>query len=310
MRFIWILSIVILNSYAQNKIPIAVLDLQGEGISSSETRILTSRLRTDLFNSGRFVVLEREQMDEILNEQGFQISGCTSNECVVEIGRILGVKNMIAGDIGKIGSLYTINLRMIDVESSKILKTATDDCSCSIEIVLTKSIKKVALILANQKFSYSNEANQSNLSDGKLFLTSVPTGASVYLNKKKIGSTPLKSDSIPIGSQELIFSKDGYAPLRKTISISNKKTTEVSISLTKIFPVSIKSNPSDAVVYIDKEPMGQTPYKTFYKANEKISILIKKDGYAHWIQEITIDGPIYRNIELVSKAEFLKDLGF
>ena len=82
-----------INIFAQQKAKrIAVLDLQGEGVSKSAAKTLTDRLRSKLVNTGAFHVLERDQMDEILGEQGFQQSGCVSDECLVEIGRLVGVE--------------------------------------------------------------------------------------------------------------------------------------------------------------------------------------------------------------------------
>lgn len=142
--------------YAQEKITIAVMDLKGEGLSTSETRIITSRLRTDLFNTKKFKVVEREKMNEILEEQGFQLSGCTSNECIIEAGKLLGARRIVAGEIGRIGNLFTLSIRIIDVETGEILRTATEDCECRIEEVITKSISKVAQILSGSKVYLSS----------------------------------------------------------------------------------------------------------------------------------------------------------
>jgi curli biogenesis system outer membrane secretion channel CsgG len=71
------------HSIASERIPIAVLELNAEGISPSESRIISDRLRIDLFRTGKFTVLEREKMNEILQEQGFQHTGCTTNDCAV-----------------------------------------------------------------------------------------------------------------------------------------------------------------------------------------------------------------------------------
>lgn len=106
---------------------IAVLELQGQGVSEAEARTLTDRLRSRLVNTQVFQVLEREQMDDVLNEQGFQQSGCVSDECLVEIGRLVGVEQMVGGSIGKIGQTYTLDLRIIDVTSGRILKTVSED---------------------------------------------------------------------------------------------------------------------------------------------------------------------------------------
>lgn len=137
--------------FAQNKINIAVLDLDGEGVTESEARIISSRLRTNLFNTNKFSVIERDAMDQILKEQGFQQSGCTTSECAVEVGKLLGVRLIVAGEIGKLTDLYALSIRLIDVESGKILRTATEDCECSIKEVLTESVKKVSEILSGEK---------------------------------------------------------------------------------------------------------------------------------------------------------------
>ena len=59
-------------------------------------------------------------MVEILKEQGFQQTGCVSNECVVEIGALLGVQQMISGSIGRVGETYTIDIELISVQTGEI----------------------------------------------------------------------------------------------------------------------------------------------------------------------------------------------
>jgi hypothetical protein len=81
-------------------------------------------------------------MAVILKEQGFQKSGCTSTECAVEIGRLLNVQKIVAGRVGKIGPVYSVSIRLIDVESGEILKTAIRDCRCPLEDVLTRVIRE------------------------------------------------------------------------------------------------------------------------------------------------------------------------
>lgn len=147
-----------ISGYTQTKINIAVLELSPAGVSPVEAKIFSDRLRTDLFNTDRFIVLERDKVNEILREQGFQSSGCTTNECAIEIGRLIGVQQMVAGNIGKLGQLYTLNLRLIDVQTGQVIKTATQDCRCSIETVLTKSLKAAAGTLASDKsYQYKPE---------------------------------------------------------------------------------------------------------------------------------------------------------
>ena len=67
-------------------------------------------------------------MHVVLYAQDFNISdACNPAECAVPVGQLLGVETMIAGDLGKIGDTYTIDLRLISVQTGKILQTQTQD---------------------------------------------------------------------------------------------------------------------------------------------------------------------------------------
>jgi hypothetical protein len=141
--------IIITTAFSESdRMNIAVIDLDPTGISLRDAQFLSDRLRAELFETGVFQVIEREKMDAILHEQGFQNAGCTSVECAVEIGQLLNVNKMIAGSIGRIEEIYSINLRVINVETGAIVKTATKDYEGKLSAVLTKVIPEVANILA------------------------------------------------------------------------------------------------------------------------------------------------------------------
>jgi len=117
-----------------NKEVIGIMDLKAEGDLKSASGILSDRLRAELFNTGRFAVMERGEMDAILKEQGFQQSGvCDDKACMVEIGQLLGASKMVAGSIGMLGTVYLINLRIIDVSTGKLVDTYSGECRCRIE---------------------------------------------------------------------------------------------------------------------------------------------------------------------------------
>lgn len=127
-----------LLALGQEKESVAVMDMEGRGISSIEAASLTDRMRTELVRTGAVNVVERGQMQAILAEQDFQLSGCTSDECAVEIGQLLGVTMMIAGTVGKIGSTYTLDLRTIDIETGAISSTMSRDYRGEIDGLITE----------------------------------------------------------------------------------------------------------------------------------------------------------------------------
>ena len=102
---------------------VAVIDFDASGISQLEATSLTNRFRTAVGDVGAMRLVERGMMEEVLQEQGFQQTGCTSEECAVEVGQLLGVQNMIGGSIGRVGDTFTLDVRMISVQSGISLMT-------------------------------------------------------------------------------------------------------------------------------------------------------------------------------------------
>ncbi|UCD38581.1 MAG: hypothetical protein JSW54_03630, partial [Fidelibacterota bacterium] len=123
---------------AQPTESVAILELEGRGISSTEAASLTDRLRSELVRIGTIRVVERGRMEQILTEQDFQLAGCTSDECAVEVGQLLGVTTMVAGSIGKVGSTYSIDLRTINVETAEITGSIISDYRGEIDGLLAE----------------------------------------------------------------------------------------------------------------------------------------------------------------------------
>lgn len=146
-----------------SRLNIAVLDLDPTGIAAADAQFLSERLRTELFQTGAFQVVERDKMQEILAEQGFQNSGCTSVQCAVEIGELLNVQGIIAGALGKIDDMYSVSVRLIEVQTGAIMRTATRDFHGSLSEVLTEVIPQIAQEMA---FNYQIEGAPARGSEG------------------------------------------------------------------------------------------------------------------------------------------------
>ena len=108
-------------------------------------RALTDRLRIELFNTKYFKVIEREMMEEILTEQGFQQTGCATDECMVRVGKLIGVEQIVGGSISKVGRTYSVSSRIVSVETGKILKGTTYDYKGEIDELLTEGMRMVAI---------------------------------------------------------------------------------------------------------------------------------------------------------------------
>lgn len=109
------------------RVHIGIMDMTSQNMDQSIALILTDLLRNNLFNSEKYSVLERENMDKIIKEQKFQSTGCTTTECAVELGKLLNVQEMVVSSVNKIGSKYLINARIVDVKTGEIVVTSTDE---------------------------------------------------------------------------------------------------------------------------------------------------------------------------------------
>ena len=117
---------------------VAILDFEGRGISQLEAQTLTDRFRTALVSAGVLRLVERQMMEEVLQEQGFQQTGCTSDECAVEVGQLLGVQNMIGGAIGKVGETFTIDMRMFSVQTGENIRTKNVSFGGAVDGLITE----------------------------------------------------------------------------------------------------------------------------------------------------------------------------
>lgn len=147
VMFLILLPITLISK--QNQIRIAVIDLKPIGIHKNNAMIVSDLLRTELFKTRLFIVLERDQMNKILKEQDFQISGCTDTECGIEIGKLLNANKVLLGTVGKLGDKYIINARIVNVEKgiTEFAEKATVDSKTDLDKGCEIFARKIAVMI-------------------------------------------------------------------------------------------------------------------------------------------------------------------
>lgn len=132
------------------RVIIAVANLDAVGVSVEEAHTLSENLRDAFVNTGYFRVVSRADMQRILKEVEFQnTDGCSGAECLVEMGRLLAVQKMVGGSIGRVGEIYNVTVRMIDIETSGIDCSVAEDLDLRGEVGnLLPAVRNVARELA------------------------------------------------------------------------------------------------------------------------------------------------------------------
>ena len=144
MRKFLLITVLFLNTHLTSQTTVAVLDFETEGLGNVPASALSAIVRREVLKSSDYRLVDRKAMDEILQEQGFQQTGCVSSECAVEVGKLLSVENIIIGSISRVGSINSVTARVVSVESGEIIKTAVYDHSGDIGGLLTQGMRKVA----------------------------------------------------------------------------------------------------------------------------------------------------------------------
>ena len=245
----------------QGKTTAAVLELEAlEGISKGVTTILSNYLRNQIVTLGDFTIVTRENMEQVLQEQKFQLSGCTSQECMVQIGQLLGVRKIFAGSIGKVGKTYILEIKLIDVETGKIEGAQIEECpkceedalilsirNLAIKVVKPSLLKEVAEIPQVKKPEIIDTSEPLRIKGvGSLYVDSFPEKGKVYLNSILAGETPLSLEEMKVGVYRLKFLAEDFNPFEGYIQV----------------------------------PIGYQE-KVYLKVGEKISKRIENPGYAY-----------------------------
>ena len=281
----------------QEPLTIGVLDLDANGVSDAEARAISERLRIWLGRTGVFEVIERNQMESIMNEIGFQVSGaCDTDECVVQIGQVLGASKMVAGSVSKVGNLYTLQVRLIDIASSRIDHQEFKDVPGGIEEVLTTASQEVANALAarvsGQALTPPTDPGQPAVrTTAQIRIESTPPGATFTVDGVELGTgTTPATVEITEGTHEVVVRLSGFGMASQTIQVVAGGDRTVMIPLTEMRKgyLTVTSDPDRCQVFVDGNEAGTTPLTRFEVYEGAHQVELRRDGYDSKTQQVAI----------------------
>jgi len=98
--------------------------------------------------------------------------------------------------------------------------------------------------------------------NGRIVISSVPSGAKILVDGKQVGETPMQLPTILIGEHTLRLEKEGCAPLSKTFTIEEGKTLTLNETLDTGRSIVVKTDRSGDKIYVDGDFVGETPRET------------------------------------------------
>ena len=130
----------------------------------------------------------------------------------------------------------------------------------------------------------------AGMSRGGLLIKSIPPGATATLSGKPLdGVTPITVKDLAPRIYDLVVQKDGIYRYETTVRIEPDKYSTVTAALSKIKGIlDISSDPPEASISLDGRLVGLTPkvIKDVDAGTHKL--VLSKEGYARWKQDITL----------------------
>ena len=189
--FFWVLCVV---SMAWGKYSIAVMDIDGFS-SVNETRTFSEKLRGEIIRVGEYEVVERNALDVVFQEQGLE--QCFESDCVIRAGQSMGVSYMILGSVGRVETFYVLSLRQIDVADGKIVRSVEEVVSGGLSDLFRYGIPNVVRKITSGSVVVDTGS--------RVFLSSNPPRAHVYVDGRLVGLTNMGWLSVPAGEHSVMF---------------------------------------------------------------------------------------------------------
>ncbi|NOZ86808.1 MAG: hypothetical protein GXP49_11155 [Deltaproteobacteria bacterium] len=101
---------------------IAVMELAAKsGIKQAQLDVLGDMLATELRNIGKYEVITKDDIKAMLGlEKAKEFLGCDDASCMADVGGALGVDKVISGNVAKFGTVYAVNLKLIDIHETRV----------------------------------------------------------------------------------------------------------------------------------------------------------------------------------------------
>ncbi|UOG43568.1 FlgO family outer membrane protein [Leptospira noguchii] len=111
-----------LSPEKKNMFKLAVLPLFNEnGLITALGTTISSRLITKMYDPGKILLVEKSQLERLIDEQSFQKSGLVLSNQNLEIGRLSGADLILLGTVQFDDQSFLLQLRVVSLQSGEIL---------------------------------------------------------------------------------------------------------------------------------------------------------------------------------------------
>ena len=205
-----------------------------------------------------------------------------TNFIVLEKGNSQKAGALLSGEVSVIGSLIQIDARLISAATGDVMVAE-----------YAQVVSQAELRSEISKLAKSIEDKYLRQWMGDLQITVLPAEGEVYLNEQFAGKSslanPLRLNNLLEGKYTLRVLAGGYQKSEQDIQVQPRTLQNVQISLQSL-PGSIRleSEPLGAVVYINGQNMGKTPYNLESIAQGYYDVEFRVENFKPFKQKIKV----------------------
>ncbi|MDD3681016.1 MAG: PEGA domain-containing protein [Mesotoga sp.] len=160
---------------------------------------------------------------------------------------------------------------------------------------------KVIPVIDKQEYAVSTAWFYLDImpSTGRARITTTPSNATLYVDGKMVGRSPVNIDLDP-GNHMVTAYMNGYRTETRQFTIESGRTLDVKLDLQKFakeYQLSLVTNPSDAVVYINGSSIGRTPLNVTLEEGTK-NLSVSKAGYETYTETFVLNRNISKSLTL------------
>ncbi len=134
----------------------AIVSVYTQGVKISPD-MAESLMRIEVTKTGKFNVLDKLDMLEVLNENQVDVSNCFGKKCLTSVGSQAGVDKMITGAIENLGKKIVITVKLLDVKTGNYDKIAIEEF-----INLDTEVQTMMQITTNKALGIENDPELLN----------------------------------------------------------------------------------------------------------------------------------------------------
>lgn len=201
---------------------IAVWRFDALGIEPELVQRLETLFRKELERLAKKPMPSRREIDRVVTADQQNCTG--EDKCLGAIGKRLGVDVVVTGTVGAMGPNYVLTIKAVDAKSATVLGRIESQPLRGSPDELIDGVRVAAYRLLAPDQLHGSLQIQSDL-----------VGASVNLDGKAIGKTPLANGGVvsrqALGKHTLRVEAAGYAPFEEDVEVRFQKVSQVVVRL-------------------------------------------------------------------------------